>query len=364
LVEKSKQPVHLGGGFWAVTALLAVLSAAQIVWCYTFNFESILPAAIITARQVDELARFLFASGAALYTFILGYIIYFSIKFRVRKSDPPDAIGIQIHDNNRLELWWTIFPAIFVVILSAVSVNIWHTINFADGNGLVVESIGHKWYYTFRYPQIHGEIPDEMHLPVGVPVTLNVTSSDVIHSFWVPAMRLKTDMVPGLVTTITFTPIRPGTYQIICTQFCGTEHSLMNKQRLVIEDRASYDRWYHNWQVKNASVSDALPKASSGSIDLSKGVASAGQATFAQKCAGCHAIGPYSQIIVGPGLKGVLHDPGHPSLVDGDPATPAGVAKILQNGYKGPLGQMPSAEANALSDQDIANLVAYLSTLK
>ena len=106
----------------------------------------------------------------------------------------------------RLEVLWTILPALFVVLLSIISVKIWYEITLQPANGLVVEAIGHKWYYTFRYPQVHGEITDEMHVPLGVPVTLNVTSSDVIHSFWVPAMRLKTDMVPGMVTTIRFTP--------------------------------------------------------------------------------------------------------------------------------------------------------------
>ncbi len=69
-------------------------------------------------------------------------------------------------------------------------------------NGLVVEAIGHQFYFSFRYPQINGEVTDEMHLPLNVPVTLNLTSADVIHGFWVPAMRLKNDTVPGFVTTI------------------------------------------------------------------------------------------------------------------------------------------------------------------
>ena len=74
----------------------------------------------------------------------------------------------------------------------------------------MVEAIGHQFYFTFRYPQINGEVTDEMHLPLNVPVTLNLTSADVIHSFWVPAMRLKNDTVPGLVTTIRFTPRLDG----------------------------------------------------------------------------------------------------------------------------------------------------------
>lgn len=371
MVENRAQAVQLGRGFWVVTTVLAVLAVASIVFWYVFPLQTYLPAAIVTADQVDELFRFMAATGSALYIFVAGYLLYFSIAFRAKKSDPPDAIGVQVHDNHKLEFWWTVIPSIFVVILSVVSVDIWHTINFGSGNGLVIEAIGHQFYFSFRYPQVNGEVTNEMHLPVGVPVTLNLTSADVIHSFWVPAMRLKNDMVPGLVTSINFTPREVGRYPLICTQFCGPLHYTMNAQVdpkggqwVVIEDKASYDQWYKGWQEKNAHASNALPPTAGQTISLQGGDAAAGEKLFSQKCSACHALGPFDQRIVGPGLKGVLHDPSHPNLVDGDPATPENVAKILQNGYTGSIGTMPNATTNGLSSQDIANLVAFLDTLK
>jgi cytochrome c oxidase subunit 2 len=210
-----------------------------------------------------------------------------------------------------------------------------------------------------------------MHLPVGVPVTLNLTSADVIHSFWVPAMRLKNDMVPGMVTEIRLTPTLKGRFPIVCTQFCGVAHNTMNamvdpsKQFVVVEDRAAFDKWYQGWQNKNAHVSNELSAApAAGALDLSKGNAAAGQALFSSKCTACHALGPYTQVVVGPGLKGVLSDPSHPNLVTGQPANPANVAKILQTGFSGPMGSMPNQSANGLSDEDIENLVAFLATQK
>ncbi|MGB8519395.1 MAG: cytochrome c oxidase subunit II [Candidatus Tumulicola sp.] len=355
--------MRLGRGFWLVTALLAALGAAGIVFWYVFPLERYLPAAIVTARQVDTLFKFMAATGTALYIFVLGYLVYFALAFRVRASDPPDAIGVQIHDNPKLEFWWAIIPVLFVILLSVVSVRIWYEIMLEPENGIVVQAIGHQFDFTFRYPQINGEISDEMHLPVNVPVTLNLTSSDVIHSFWVPAMRLKNDTVPGLVTSIRFTPRLTGRYQIICTQFCGVLHSQMNKQVLVVEDKGTFNTWYRAMQLKNAHVSNVLP-AAGGAISLAGGSAPAGQTLFAQKCSACHAVGPFDQRIVGPGLKGVLHDPAHPNLVNGEPATPGNVAKILQTGYTGSIGTMPNATTNGLSSQDIANLVAYLETLK
>jgi cytochrome c oxidase subunit 2 len=327
-------------------------------------------------EQIDALLRFMAASGTALFIFVLGYIVYFCLAFRAKASDGPNAVGVQVHDNKVLEFWWTLIPTLFVVLLSILSVKIWYQIQLAQpANGLVVEAIGHQWYFTSRYPQIHGEVTDEFHLPVNQPVVMNVTSSDVIHSFWVPAFRLKADMVPGLINTIRFTPTKIGRYPIICTEFCGTLHGEMNAQVpgaggkpngqwLVVDSPADFQKWYHGWQVKNANVSDAMPTASTGAISLAGGDAKAGATTFSQKCSACHAIGPFSQKIVGPGLKGVLHDPSHPNLVDGDPATTANVAKILQNGYKGDIGVMPNQTANGLTNSDIANLVAYLDSLK
>ncbi|MDQ2680153.1 MAG: cytochrome c oxidase subunit II [Candidatus Eremiobacteraeota bacterium] len=347
-----------------MTLVLAALSVLAIWGMLAVDYTRFLPEGAAPSAQVDALTKFLSASSAALFIFVIGYLIYFSLAFRLRKSDLPDAIGIQIHDNTKLELWWTIIPTIFVVIMAIFSVQIWYGIQVQPNNGMVVEALGHQWFYTFRYPQVHGEVPNEMHLAVGVPITLHVTSYDVIHSFWVPAFRLKADMVPGLINTLRFTPNRVGTYPIICTEFCGTLHGEMDKQTVVVESKAKFDAWYAAIQKKNAHVSDKIASVSTGSVNLSGGVVAAGATTFSAKCSACHAVGPFSQKIVGPGLKGVLHDPAHPNLVDGKPATEANVAAIIQNGFHGAMGTMPTMQANGLTDKDIANLVAYLDTLK
>ena len=358
------QRAELDRGFWTVTALLAILAVGSMVFWAIFPLERYLPAAIVTARQVDHLFRFMAATGSALWIFVAGYLLYFALRFRARATDPADAMGVQIHDSPKLEFWWTVIPALFVILLSIVSVRIWYEIMLEPENGLVVEAIGHQFYFSFRYPDVNGEVTDEMHLERGVPVTLNLTSADVIHGFWVPAMRLKNDTVPGLVTTIRFTPRLDGRYRIICTQFCGVLHSEMDKQALVIEEKPAFDKWYKGWQQRNAHTSNALPAAGGQAVALQGGSAPAGQQMFAQKCSACHKIAPFDEKVVGPGLKGVLHDPAHPNLVNGQPATPENVAAILQNGYTGSMGTMPNATANGLSAQDIANLVAFLDSLK
>jgi cytochrome c oxidase subunit 2 len=364
--KSSKDPVvHVDRNFWIVTAVFAVLSVFGVIFWVQFPITKYLASAVVEADEIDQLFRFLAASGTVLFIFVIGYLVYFSIAFRRRSTDAPDAIGVQIHDNHRLELWWTVVPTIFVVVMAVFSVRIWYGIEENQApNALTVEAIGHQWYYTFRLNGVHGEIPDSIHLPVSQPVKLLVTSIDVIHSFWVPAMRLKADMVPGAINTLNFTPKYPGTYKIICTEFCGTNHSIMDKQTVVIESQDAYDAWYNAWVAKTKNVSDALPKVSAGAIDLTGGDPAAGKAVFSATCSACHAVAPFAQTKVGPGLEGVLHDPGHPNLVDGDPATPDNVAKLLQNGFTGSIGTMPNASGNRLSNKDIANLVAYLDSLK
>ncbi|MDQ2872129.1 MAG: cytochrome c oxidase subunit II [Candidatus Eremiobacteraeota bacterium] len=348
-----------------VTLLLGVLAVLSILYWWLFApITAWLPEAVDKAQQIDSLSRFLLASGTALFIYVVGYLIYFSIAFRRRKSDPPDAIGVQIHDNHKLELWWTILPAVFVVVMAIFSIQIWAGIQLGNNNGLVVEALGHQWFYSFRYPDVHGEVSNEMHLPLGIPVTLHVTSYDVIHSFWVPDMRIKADMVPGIINTLRFTPTKVGRYEIICTEFCGTLHGEMNKQYMVVDSPAQYKAWYSGWQRKNAHTSDAIPTQGSGAVTLTGGNAASGKALFSQKCSACHALGTFSQKVVGPGLKDVMADPGHPNLVDGDKATPQNVAKILQQGYKGSMGQMPNQTANGLTDKDIADLVAFLKSTK
>jgi len=363
--------VKLDRGFWTATAVIVLLGLVAIFFWVYAPITGLMPEAVDRARQIDLLYRFLAASGTALLIAVFGYILYFVFRFRRRKDTPADAIGLQIHDNHKLEFWWTLIPSMYILVLAIISVNLFFQIEpvNAQGNTLVVEALGHQWFYTFRYPGIHGEV-GEMHLPVNQPVTLHVSAYDVIHSFWVPDMRLKVDMVPGLINTLVFTPTRVGRYELECTEFCGTFHGDMrsgtqqDKAYVYIDPPGKYKAWYDATQKAQANASDAVQVSSGASLDLSKGDPAAGKTLFQTKCSACHALGPFDKKIVGPGLMGVLHDPAHPNLVNGDKATPENVAKILQNGFSGPMGTMPNQTANGISDKDIANLVAYLNSLK
>ena len=354
----------LGPGFWPLTIVMTVFIAVSSYFIVNFPLEQLLPEAATPAGDIDWLFKFLSVLGNAIFVYVVGYLVYFCVVWRRRASDGPDAIGIQIHDEPTLELWWTIVPSIIVILLAIFSVRIWMILQNTQGDVLTMEAIGHQFKFEFRYPHLKQSVYDDMHIPVGVPVTLHVTSADVIHSFWVPEVRIKADMVPGLVQTLRFTPNKVGRYRIICTEFCGVNHGDMLAS-LYIDQPADFNKWL--------ALQSKSQSASGGAINLASGAAPAGQQIFTAKCSSCHSTGTFEQKIVGPGLGHLLDDPSHPSLVTGEKPNAEDISHVLIKGYQGPdnsqgkngpsLGTMPNRQANGLQNSDIANLTAYLVSL-
>ena len=351
-----KPKTNLGPGFWPVTAFIAVLSAVMVYLIESMPLPIGLIQAGAPADSIDALFRFLGAVAAVIFNIVVIYTVYFGIVFARPKGAPANTIGVQIHDAPVLEFWWTAIPTILVVILSIYSVKIWADLQNSQGDVLTIEAIGYQYGFQFRYPKLDKPI-DEMNLQLNVPTTIHVTSRDVIHGFWIPELRMKADMVPGLINTIRVTPTVPGTYHIICSEFCGVAHSAMN-QKMVIESQQAFAKWFARQGGGSGSSGGG-----GTAIAIDKGQADAGQKLFGQKCSACHSVGPFDQKQVGPGLGKIFSDPAHPKLVNGDAPTPQNVAKIIQSGFQGDMGVMPSAQVNQLSNPDIANLVAYLASL-
>lgn len=355
----------LGPGFWQVTTVLLLICIANTLYWLFGNIDWLLPSASQPvsdrASDVDGLFKFMAVFGGDIMLIVAGYVIYFAIAFRARPGEPVDAIGVPVHDHPKLEFWWTVLPTLLLVILTALSIDVWHKIQFGVSSpGLTTEVVAHQFYFEARYPGLKTPVTSTtggMHLPVGVPVRILITSADVIHQWWVPEFRLKMAAVPGLVQNLNFTPARTGTFTITCSEFCGVDHSKM-QGKLVVESVPAFNAWLHG-EEKEAAAAGAP-------INLSEGNAAAGQAKFQQTCSACHHYPPtpFDQKLVGPGLLHISDDPAHPTLVTGKPPTPQNIAWILQNGFTGPIGSMPNRQANGLSDKDIANLVEYLESLK
>ena len=229
------------------------------------------------AIEIDRLQNLTIYLGLAVgaITFaILGYIL---LRFRHRPGDP---IPTQVHGNTRLELAWTLIPAILIAIIAVPTVRtIFATQAEAPANALTVDVIGYQWWWEFRYPLANGDTvvtANEIHVPVGQPVHLRITAKDVLHSFWIPQMGGKRDLIPNRVNHIVFTPLEAGQYLGQCAEFCGASHALM-KMRLIAHEPAEFQRWLAH------EASPAVESADSA-ILLGKQLVTAGT------CAACHSV--------------------------------------------------------------------------
>lgn len=246
------------------------------------------------APLVDNFFNVMVTIGMALFLVVEGAILIFLIKFRKRQGDETD--GVPIEGNFSLEILWTSIPALIVIGLGVYSVEVYeqmggltppgsHTMAHhapahsamaaplvADATvtkapkiaptyglqgqtatkpaDLTVNVTAMQYAWLFDYPGT-GITAGELHVPVGKDVQLNLSGSDVIHSFWVPQFRLKQDVLPGLHNELRFVATKPGTYPIVCAELCGSYHGSMRSQ-VVVQSPEEYEQWLRENQVAQA----------------------------------------------------------------------------------------------------------------
>jgi cytochrome c oxidase subunit 2 len=175
------------------------------------------------ARQVDHLLYFLLAVTGAVSFLVAFLLIYFSVRYRQRPGDarPPSILG-----NIPLELFWSITPLGFFLVFFVWGATVYFGAFRAPDDATPLYVVAKQWMWKFQHPEGQREI-NELHVPTGRPFKLLLTSEDVIHSFFVPAFRVHMDVLPARYTSVWFQAIRPGTYHLFCSQYCGTNHAGM-----------------------------------------------------------------------------------------------------------------------------------------
>ncbi len=186
------------------------------------NFLSLFLQAALT-NEVDALFAFLVAVSAFFTVVIFAAIFVFAVKYR-RRSERE--LPRPVHGNLPLEIAWSIIPFGITMIMFAWGADLFFRESRPPDNATQIYVVGKQWMWKLQHMDGHREI-NELHVPVGRPVKLTMTSEDVIHSFYVPAFRVKEDVVPGRYSTLWFTPTKPGTYHLFCAEYCGTNHSRM-----------------------------------------------------------------------------------------------------------------------------------------
>jgi len=190
------------------------------------------------ARQIDALCIFLTAVSAFFVAVIALAIVYFCAKYRAGSVADRAPLAFPVM---RLEIAWTVFPLLLTMVMFGWGATLYFDLQRPPADALEIVVVGKQWMWKVQHAPGAREI-NELHVPLGRAVKLTMTSQDVIHSFYIPAFRVKQDVVPGRYTTEWFKPTRLGTYHLFCAEFCGTAHSQMIG-RVVVMEPADYASW-------------------------------------------------------------------------------------------------------------------------
>src|SRR3954447_21900100 len=216
-------------------AAVGTFAALQIDW---------FPAQGSTAAgKIDTLYDWLLVASVPMFVLVMAVAIYCVVRFRVRPGGPTGD-GAPIHGNTRLEIIWVTIPFLIVTALAVYAAVVLAQIEKKQPNELQVRAIGQQFTWHFEYTQANGKKfrSDVLYLPINRPVFVKINTEDVLHSFWVPAFRLKEDAVPGQTDHVRFTPNRIGNYEVVCAELCGAGHATMRVKAAVLTPHA-YQKW-------------------------------------------------------------------------------------------------------------------------
>jgi cytochrome c oxidase subunit 2 len=216
----------------------------------------------------------------ALVVFVLveGALIWILVRDRKREGD--DEIPTQIYGNTRLEVIWTVIPILLVIVLFVMTVQTADAVAAPKSlsSDLNLRVVGHRWWWEFDYPDLGIATANELHIPVGTTVQVSLESVDVIHSFWVPQLSGKTDVVPGQNNTMWLKGDQVGEYLGQCAEFCGTEHALM-RFKVIVDSQDDFDAWVANQQ--KPAYQPQTEDEQAGFKEIDSGA-----------CAACHSLDP------------------------------------------------------------------------
>ncbi|HEY3618056.1 MAG TPA: cytochrome c oxidase subunit II [Candidatus Sulfotelmatobacter sp.] len=317
----------------------------------TWSPTNIFAPASTPAKSIFGLSLFILAVTGAIFLVVFCLLLYSVVKFRKRKNDdgrePP-----QVYGSNQVELAWTIIPILIVVALFMATARVIAVVQTTSppGNPITVTAIGHQFWWEYRYPNLGVVTANELHLPVSdpahpTPTLIQLLSADTDHSFWVPRLGGKTDLIPNHPNAMWMDPQETGVYLGQCAQYCGTQHAKM-LLRVYVQSKDEFERWIEQ-QRRPASVNDAVAE---------------GQRIFeTTACINCHTVsGTVANGRFGPDLTHLMS---RDTIAAGAASnTPENLRLWIRN----PNAIKPGClmPAMQLSEQQLEALTAYLETLR
>lgn len=344
-----------------------IVLAATLLLSACAGEQSALHPAGPYAQEPHDLIMIVLAIAAVVFVLVQGLLIFSMVKFRQRDDD-DGSLPVQVHGNTRLEIVWTIIPAVILAVIAVPTVQmIFSTMEEPDGEFLTVEVIGHRWWFEYYYPDYDIYTANEMAIPVGMPVRLEMTATDpgrqpdqgVLHSFWIPRLAGKQDVVPGQITYLNIEADEPGRYIGACAEYCGLSHANM-RARVEAMEQGDFEGWIEAQQAPAEAPTETL---------AAHGRELFGDLGERQACAACHQVwegdgarapnsGPdLTHLMSREEFAGAIHDLSEENLREWlrDPDA----MKPMQYEVNG-IG-MPNLN---LSEDEIDALVAYLLTLQ
>lgn len=295
------------------------------------------------AGGVDWLFDFILYISLFFFLLIVGLMLLFIVRYRRRKGAASEKSASH---HTALEVTWTVIPLILVGVIFYLGFVSYMNLVTPPGNTYEINVTGQKWAWMFSYP--NGYVDENLHVPVNVPVRLVMTSEDVIHSFFVPAFRVKKDVVPGRYSNVWFEATAAGEYDLFCAEYCGTSHSDMIA-KVVVHPPGEFEIWLEG----ASNFLDRMSPAEAG-----------GRLFVARGCKQCHSVDGSSNI--GPGFRGLF---GRKAVFDDGAAYTADENYIRQSivepmahivaGYE---AVMPTYQGR-LKDREITAIIEYVKTL-
>ena len=282
----------------------------------------------------------IFWIAVAVFVLVEGMLVYMVLRYRDRGGR---QMPVQIHGSTRLELTWTAIPTLMLLGIAIPTIATLVHVDTTPANAMEINVTGHQWWWEFDYPKEGIVTSDELRIPAGVPVHVNLHSADVIHSFWVPTLVGKQDIIPNHPGGLWFSAYRPGVYDAQCAQFCGEQHALM-QFRVVAQSQDDFNVWVAS-QKASANLG-----ASGGALP---------QAFANNGCAGCHAIaGTNASGTIGPNLTHFASRSWFEEMEN----NPQNVERWITDTQRIKHGN--DMKIGQLSEQDVRSLVSLLQNLK
>lgn len=318
------------------------------------NSTNIFAPSSTPADSIYDLSLFVLAVTGTIFVIVFSLLFYAAVKFR-KRTDDDGREPLQIYGSNQLELAWTVVPVLIVLVMFMTSARVIHAVQDArrPPGTIEVTAVGHQFWWEYRYPQYGFVTANELHVPVSdpaepTPTFISLLSADTDHSFWVPRLAGKTDLIPNHPNSTWIDPHETGLYLGQCAQYCGTQHAKM-LLRVYVESRVDFDRWVQAQQQTVQQAAAMSPEAMEGR-----------RVFESTACINCHAVeGTVADGRFGPDLTHLMS---RETIASGAAAnTATNVRQWIQNPEAIKPGSM--MPAMNLTEKELDDVTSYMLTL-